>query len=259
MALVYDGSTAAVVMATPADLADLALGFSLTEGIIEHPGDIRDLEIVPGADGIELRMWLFAETGARLKARQRRMVGPTGCGLCGIESLGEAMRQSRKSIRRICLSPRQIELALAGLAEAQSLNRATHATHAAGFYSPGSGMMMSREDVGRHNALDKLAGALATAQIAGADGAIVLTSRVSVEMVQKTAAIGSSVLIAISAPTALAVRTADECGMTLVAIARGREFEIFTHPGGILTECSGQRSDPCARHAMQADEPTKPF
>ena len=135
--MVYDGSTAAVVMATPADLADLALGFSLTEGIIEHPGNIRDLEIVPGPDGIELRMWLFAETGARLKARQRRMVGPTGCGLCGIESLGEAMRQSRQSIRRICLSPEQIELALAALADAQFLNRATHATHAAGFYSPG--------------------------------------------------------------------------------------------------------------------------
>jgi FdhD protein len=162
--LVYDGSTAAVVMATPDELGDLALGFSLTEGLIECPEDIQGMEIVPGADGIELRMWLAAEGGARWKARQRRMIGPTGCGLCGIGSLGAAVRHNRTSVRRICLSPGQIELALAGWSKAESLNRTTRATHAAGFYSPGFGLMMSREDVGRHNALDKLAGALAPAR-----------------------------------------------------------------------------------------------
>jgi FdhD protein len=234
IALVYDGTTAAVVMATPADLNDLAIGFSLTEGIVETAGDILELDVVPGADGIELRMWLKPGCGAKFKLRQRRLVGPTGCGLCGIESLSEAVKPSRPFVRGICIGSGHIEVAIEALSSAQNLNQTTRATHAAGFYSPSSGLLVAREDVGRHNALDKLAGALAVGNIAGREGAIVLTSRVSVEMVQKTAAIGSPILIAVSAPTALAVRTADACGITLVAVARGREFEIFTHPDGIL-------------------------
>ena len=220
-------------MASPADLTDLAIGFSLTEGIIKTASEIDDLNVVPGADGVELRMWLKPGCGAKFKDRQRRLVGPTGCGLCGIESLSEAVRQSPSLVRKISIGSPQIELALEALSSAQALNRTTRATHAAGFYSPVEGLVAAREDVGRHNALDKLAGAMAIAHSLGEDGAIVLTSRVSVEMVQKTAAIGSSILIAISAPTTLAVRTAHACGITLVAIARGREFEIFTHPDGI--------------------------
>jgi FdhD protein len=233
IALVYDGTTAAVVMATPADLTDLAIGFSLTEGIIGTASEIVDLNIIPGVTGVELRMWLKPGCGANFKNRQRRLVGPTGCGLCGIESLSEAVRQHPSFVRRISIASAQIEFAVEALSGAQALNRTTRATHAAGFYSPIAGLVFAREDVGRHNALDKLAGAMAVGNSSGPDGAIVLTSRVSVEMVQKTAAIGSSILIAISAPTALAVRTADACGITLVAIARGREFEIFTHPDGI--------------------------
>ena len=233
IALVYDGTTAAVVMATPADFTDLAVGFSLTEGIIAATSEIDDLNVVQNADGVELRMWLKPGCGAKFKERQRRLVGPTGCGLCGIESLHEAVRKNPSFVRRISIASAQIERAVEALSGAQTLNQMTRATHAAGFYSPIAGLVIAREDVGRHNALDKLAGAMAVAHSSGGDGAIVLTSRVSVEMVQKTAAIGSSILIAISAPTALAVRTAHACGITLVAIARGCEFEIFTHPDGI--------------------------
>jgi FdhD protein len=236
IALVYDGTTAAVVMATPANLADLAIGFSLTEGIIAAASDIDDLNVVQGADGVELRMWLKPGCSAKFKNRQRRLVGPTGCGLCGIESLSEAIRKSPSLVRRVSLESAEIEMAVDALSVAQTLNRTTRATHAAGFYSPIAGLIVAREDVGRHNALDKLAGAMAIGNSSGADGAIVLTSRVSVEMVQKTAAIGSSILIAISAPTALAVRTADASGITLVAVARGHEFEIFTHPDGITRD-----------------------
>jgi len=233
IALVYDGSTLAVVMATPADLTDLAIGFSLTEGIVQGIDDIGELNIIPRSNGIELRMWLRPDRGGLLRERQRRLVGPTGCGLCGIESLDDAARISPAVSRGILLRPGQIGRAIDALVASQHLNHETHATHAAGFYLPDGGPMISREDVGRHNALDKLAGVLARESIRGSSGAVVLTSRVSVEMVQKTAAIGAPILIAISAPTALAVRTAERCGITLVGIARGREFEIFSHPAGI--------------------------
>jgi FdhD protein len=233
VALVYDGTTVAVVMATPSNLADLALGFSLTEGIVQSAADIEDVDIVPSADGIELRMWLRPDSGRQLKARQRRLVGPTGCGLCGVESLSEAVRPAPRLSRKISLKADQIGRAVAALGDCQDLNRTTRATHAAGFYLPDGRLVLSREDVGRHNALDKLAGALATENRAGGTGAVILTSRVSVEMVQKAAAIGSAILIAVSAPTALAVRTAEACGMTLIGIARGAEFEIFSHPDGV--------------------------
>ena len=233
VALVYDGTTIAVLMATPADLPDLAIGFSLTEGIVHDISEIDDLNIVPGVHGIELRMWLRPDSGRLLKERQRRLVGATGCGLCGVESLQEARRISPPVAREIFLTPGQVGLAVEALAASQGLNRETRATHAAGFFVPGGGRMIGREDVGRHNALDKLAGALAAANISGRSGAIVLTSRISVEMVQKAAAIGAGIIVAISAPTALAIRTAEASGITLVGIARGREFEVFSHPGGI--------------------------
>jgi FdhD protein len=233
VALVYDGTTIAVLMATPTGLADLAVGFSLTEGIIQEAGEIEDLDIVPGSAGIELRIWLRPDAGRALKERHRRLVGPTGCGLCGVESLHEANRACSPVARGIRLSPEQIGLAVERLAASQWLNRETRATHAAGFFKPRSETMVVREDVGRHNALDKLAGALAGLNISGRSGAVVLTSRVSVEMVQKTAGIGAGIIIAVSAPTALAIRTAKACGITLIGIARGRDFEVFSHPSRI--------------------------
>ncbi|HZR88155.1 MAG TPA: formate dehydrogenase accessory sulfurtransferase FdhD [Bradyrhizobium sp.] len=233
VALVYDGTTSAVLMATPADLADLAFGFSLTEGIVHDISDITELSVIPGASGVELRMWLRQDRAALLKARRRRLVGPTGCGLCGIESLEAANRVPAPVVREISLAPSQVTEAVEALTAEQELNQQTRATHAAGFFSPDTGNIIVREDVGRHNALDKLAGALAAADISGQSGAVVLTSRISVEMVQKTAAMGAGIIVAISAPTALAIRTAERSGITLVGIARGREFEIFSHPAGI--------------------------
>jgi len=230
VAMVYDASTYAVMMATPCDIEDFALGFSLTEGVIEQPDELGEVEIVFGALGVEARMWLPSERSGLMAARRRRMAGPTGCGLCGIDSLEEAARTPPIVSGNLTLSADQILAAMAALHPAQKLNHETHAVHAAAFWRPETGLAAVREDVGRHNALDKLAGALSRAGDTGCHGAILLTSRVSVEMVQKAAVIGAPVLIAVSAPTTLAVRTAKAAGLTLVAISREDGFEVFTHP-----------------------------
>jgi len=229
VALVHDASTTAVMMATPMDLEDFGVGFSLTEGLVADPGEIRSLEVVEGQLGFEVRMWLQAERAAALAARRRRLAGPTGCGLCGIDSLAEAVRPPRRVEAELRLSPADVAQALADLRRAQDLNAATRAVHAAGFWTPSEGLVAAREDVGRHNALDKLAGALVRRGPVP-PGAVVLTSRVSVEMVQKSAAIGAPAVIAVSAPTALAVQVAEQAGLTLIAIARDDGFEVFTRP-----------------------------
>jgi len=230
---VHDASTTAVMMATPADLADFALGFSLTEGIVEHPDEIRELELADSGPGLEVRMWLAPERAQAQAARRRRLAGPTGCGICGVDSLEAALRPTPKVGEGFRISPAEVHQALADLTAAQSLGAATHAVHAAGWWRAASGLVAIREDVGRHNALDKLTGALAFAGERADDGFLLLTSRVSVEMVQKAAVLGAQALVAISAPTALAVRTAEAAGMTLVAVARGDSFEIFTRPNRI--------------------------
>lgn len=234
VALVYNGATQAVMMASPQDLEDFAVGFSLTEGIIAAADEIEDLEIVPHGTGIEARIWLGRDRAEALGRRRRAMAGPVGCGLCGIESLDEALRPiAPLPDGTVALAPADVDGAVIALAEAQPLRTQTRATHAAGFWVPGTGLMLVREDVGRHNALDKLIGALARGRFEGSSGAIVVTSRVSVELVQKTAAADCPVLIAVSAPTSHAVRLAEDANLTLVANARGDGFDIFAHPGRI--------------------------
>ena len=231
VALSYAGTTHAVMMASPADLEDFALGFSLTEGIVGSPQEIDEITIEDLGAGIDIQIRLKDTANRRFEARRRRLAGPVGCGLCGIESIEEAMR-SVDDVRKssLTLSAQDIVQSVRLLSKQQPLHAETGAVHAAGFYVPGKGIVAAREDVGRHNALDKLAGALARASVPGGSGAVVVTSRVSVEMVQKTAAIGAPVIVAVSAPTALAIRTAEAAGMTLVALVRGDEFDIFTGP-----------------------------
>ena len=230
VAIVHDASTYAVMMATPADLEDFGIGFSLTEGVIERPAEVTGLEIAQSALGIELRMWLAPERGEALMTRRRTMAGPTGCGLCGIESLEALQRPRRRPLAEPGpLTADDIRAAMAAIDQAQTLGRETRAVHAAGFWRREDGLVALREDVGRHNALDKLAGAMARGGVAPA-GVLVLTSRVSVELVEKAAVMGCAVIAAVSAPTARAIRTAAANDITLIAVARPDGFEVFTRP-----------------------------
>jgi len=238
VAFTYGGSSYAVMMATPLDLEDFAVGFSLSEGIINSPADIEHLEIVEQQVGVELRMRLAEPHAGTFSARRRYLAGPTGCGLCGIESLNEAMRQPLTISGGGSFSPQEIMQALRSLEGLQSLHHATRAVHGAAFWRPGEGILALREDVGRHNALDKLVGTLARNGQQAATGFGIVTSRLSIEMIQKAAAIGIPLLVAISAPTALAVRAAEMAGMTLVAVARNDGFEVFTHPDRIKENVS---------------------
>jgi len=230
LALTYNGGTYAVMMGTPQNLRDFAIGFSLSDGIVQSPDDIDSLDIVELDDGIELRMWLASSKAELLSERRRHIAGPTGCGICGIDSIAEAVRPAAIVPKGHPFSPREVMAAMASIAPLQQINIETRAVHAAAFWTPARGIVSLREDVGRHNALDKLAGALAQAKVLTSEGMVLLTSRVSVEMVQKTAAIGAPLMVAVSAPTALAVRMADAAGITLAAIARAEGFEVFTHP-----------------------------
>jgi FdhD protein len=238
IAFTFNGTSHAVMMATPADLEDFAVGFALTEGLIESSSEIASLDVIASPLGVELRAWLPEDRAKTYAARRRSMAGPTGCGLCGIESLEEATRPAQFVSNASRFDSGAIVEAMACLPAVQQLNRATHAVHAAGFWTPSRGLVAVREDVGRHNALDKLIGALARGGIAAAHGLVLLTSRVSIELIQKAARLGAPVVAAVSAPTAAGVRLAESCGITLVAVTRGHDFEVFTHHQRIIDQAA---------------------
>jgi FdhD protein len=233
VALSFNGTTQAVMMATPADLEDFGMGFALTEGIA-RPEEVLSIEVVKVPRGQDVQLWLTNDAEARLAARRRVMAGPVGCGLCGIDSIDQALREvpvvPPSPFR---MTPAQVMAAVAALPGQQRLHDATRAVHCAAFWD--GSLRLSREDVGRHNALDKLAGAMARASTRPA-GAILLTSRVSTDMVQKVAMLGAPVIIAVSAPTAEAVALAEAAGITLIALAKPYRFELFTHSDRLTTE-----------------------
>ncbi len=232
IALTFNGTTQAVMMATPTELHDFAYGFALTEGIAK-PHEILSLEVVETPFGLDVQMWLDASALSRLSGRRRTMAGPVGCGLCGIDSLEEAVRHlAPVPPSPLRMTPTEIMAAVATLPAFQPLHDVTRAVHAAGYLS--NNLLTTREDVGRHNALDKLVGHLIRTPHTA--GAIVLTSRVSIDMVQKVAAFGAPILIAVSAPTSHAVAMADAAGITLIALARPDRFEAYTHTDRIVEE-----------------------
>lgn len=220
VALVYNGISHAVMMATPCDLEDFGRGFSLTERIVGRASEIYDIEVEPVGRGVEVRLEIAAQRMAGLQERRRSLAGRTGCGLCGVDSLDAALRPVPAVGQPRPVSRFSIERAMAALPAQQLLNRLNGAMHAAAWASPEGALVAVREDVGRHNALDKLAGALASGGPAAAGGFVVVTSRCSYEMVQKAAAIGASAIAAVSAPTSLAIETAEQAGIGLVAFVR---------------------------------------
>jgi FdhD protein len=226
VALSFNGTTQAVMMATPSDLEDFGHGFALTEGIA-GPGDILSVEVEPLPRGYDVQVWLRPEAEARLAARRRTMSGPVGCGLCGIDSIDQALRDvPAVPPSGFRMTPAQVLTAVAALPGEQRLHDATRAVHGAAFWN--GRVLLAREDVGRHNALDKLVGGMLRAGLAPT-GAVVLTSRVSTDMVQKVAMLGAPMIIAVSAPTAEAVALAETAGITLIALARPDRFEVFSH------------------------------
>ncbi len=229
VAITYNGSTHAVMMATPLDLEDFAVGFSRTEDIIDSINDIDELEVQDVEGGVDVRIWLKSQVFERRLRRQRRIFGPVGCGLCGVESIAEALKPAAAVTSELRVKPATVMAGMSALRASQSLNEKTRAVHAAALYSPQGGIL-AREDVGRHNALDKVFGAALRQGTKVETNVALITSRVSVELVQKAARLGVCVIAAVSAPTALAIRVANAARITVVAIVRDDGFEVFTHP-----------------------------
>jgi FdhD protein len=230
VALVYHGVPHVVMLATPADLEDYAVGFTLSEGLVAHPEEIRGVEVSFGDEAAEIRITVAWERFSALLDRRRNLTGRSGCGLCGQETVEAAVHEVKTVSAGARLTAAELHDAIAQLAHLQPINARTGSVHAAAWVVPGRGIQLVREDVGRHNALDKTVGALVRAGLDPAGGALLLTSRASFEIVQKSAAVGVAFVAALSAPTAFAVRLAERAGLTLVAFAREHQHVVYAHP-----------------------------
>ena len=228
VALIYNGISHAVMLASPSDLEDFALGFSIAEGIVENKSDVYGIEIIHQTNGIELQIDIASACFQSLKDKRRNLLGRTGCGLCGAENLDQALRLPEKKIAHLLtISDSAMIKALQSIEASQTLQKKTGATHACAWVNERGVIQIVREDVGRHNALDKLIGAIKRRDMTE-QGFVITTSRASYEMVQKTVMLGASMLIAISAPTGLAIRSALKYGVCLVGFARAPEYVIYT-------------------------------
>lgn len=230
VAMVYNGLSHAVMLATPADLEDFGLGFSLAEGIIDRRAELQDIEVAHHSGGIEVRMQVTHRAFETLKARRRSLAGRTGCGLCGVDSLAQVAREVKAVTARPAAADDAIHRAFSAMADAQVLHKLTGAVHAAAWADLQGGLIALREDVGRHNALDKLIGALADKGVDPASGIALVTSRASYEMVLKLASFGGGLLAAISAPTGLAIDLANRAGITLCGFVRNGQKVIYSEP-----------------------------
>lgn len=230
VALIYNGISHAVMLATPADLEDFALGFSLTEGIVDYPEEIYGTEIIEAENGIRVELDIASERFQHLKERRRNLTGRTGCGLCGTDSLSNAIRMPSPVSSDPVFNIDVIHQGFEKMDEAQVLKKRTGATHAAAWLDEKGNVTLVREDVGRHNALDKLIGVLYKQQMDRSSGAALVTSRASYEMVQKCASAGIGMLAAVSAPTALAIRIANQCNLTLLGFVRESGHTVYTRP-----------------------------
>jgi len=222
-------------MGTPADLEDLAVGFSITEGVLHDAGEVERMEIVRASHGIELQVQIPAANAQRIEARARGLVSRTGCGLCGIETINDALRMPIEVTHELTVSPETLWAVNAELSGRQALNNETNAVHAAGWATPDGVLHVVREDVGRHNALDKVLGAISREGKNHRDGFVVITSRASYEMVQKAATCGVELIAAISRPTGLAIRFAEAAGVTLAGLVRGRSANVYCGAARIRT------------------------
>ena len=230
VALHYNGLPFAVLMATPCDLADLALGFSLSEALIDTADELRIDDIDESVDGIAIRMGIPEARHAALGNRERNLPGYGGCGVCGSAGIESVLRTPTRIATALCIRETALHRAFATLHQQQPLNAATGATHAAGFADREGELLLVREDVGRHNALDKLIGAMSGARIDAGDGFAIVTSRASYEMAMKTAQAGIPLLAAISAPTTLAIALADSTNLCLIGFARDGHCAVYAHP-----------------------------
>ncbi|MGE0386084.1 MAG: formate dehydrogenase accessory sulfurtransferase FdhD [Gammaproteobacteria bacterium] len=240
VAIVYNGRPFVVMMATPQDLEDFVLGFSLSEGIVSDPAEVLDLRIAAVADGIEASATIAPARFLALEGMQRNLTGRTGCGLCGAQALSQAVRHPPAVGLARRMAPATLQSAIGALAGRQPINAQTGSLHAAAWIEEDGSVVLVREDVGRHNALDKLIGAVRRSGGATTGGAALITSRASYEMVQKAATVGIEILCAISAPTALAISLAQETGMTLVAYARSGRHTAYANAGRLQSH--GERA-----------------